>query len=277
MDKLGKVTVKLFLVILTVFFISQGMEINVTAEEMPIMTVDVVIFAGQSNMSGMGGNAKLAPAVPNGHGYEFRPMSDMSGLHQLVEPFGALETGWLSEPASRKNGTLVSSFVNNYYARCGVPVVAVSASRGGTDAGYFASAPVKAELLAKLTNTKIYLEANHIKVRRAFAVWLQGESDAIEKTDPVKYKESLFSAFQPLFAVGLDQVYIITPGHSRGNTIDYSSIINAQKELCTSSNLFTLASTTLTTLPDTYLTDEVHYNQAALNIVGSEAAAIAAR
>lgn len=286
-----KITARILFLLASAFLLSVGfgkvtfaslaeaLKANMEAlnTEAPVMTVDIVIFAGQSNMSGTGGNAALAPAVPNGQGYEFRPMSDMSGLHQIVEPFGAKEGGWLSEPAVRKKGSLVSSFANTYYAKCGVPIVAVPASRGDTTAGYFASAPVKAELYARLINTKTYLESNHIKVRRAFAVWLQGESDAMKGTSAADYKESVSSAFQPLFAAGLDQVYVITPGHARGNIFDYSSIINAQKELCTSSDLFTLASTTLTTLPDAYLSDEVHYNQTALNMIGAEAASVAAR
>lgn len=297
-NNLSKITAKLVCIALTVLIFSQAAICEVSAEttaaatpaasaaaatqtppntEAPVMTVDIVIFAGQSNMSGTGGNAALAPAVPNGQGYEFRPMSDMSGLHQIVEPFGVMESGWLADPAARKKGSLVSSFVTNYYARCGVPVVAVPASRGDTTAGYFASPSVKSELYARLVNTKTYLEANHIKVRRMFAVWLQGESDAIKGTSSASYKESLSSAFQPLFAASLDQVYIITPGRARGNLFDYSSIINAQKELCASSDLFTLASTTLTTLPDSYFSDEVHYNQTALNMVGAEAAAVSAR
>ena len=41
--------------------------INTSAAASPV-TVDLIIFAGQSNMSGNGGNASLAPVVPAGAG-----------------------------------------------------------------------------------------------------------------------------------------------------------------------------------------------------------------
>lgn len=52
--------------------------------------VDVILFAGQSNMSGLG-DAALAPEVPEGVGYEFRAVTDPSRLYPLEEPFGENE------------------------------------------------------------------------------------------------------------------------------------------------------------------------------------------
>ena len=48
-------------------------------------TVDLIIFMGQSNMAGRGVAAE-APVVPEGHGYEFRAISDPTRLYPLAEP-----------------------------------------------------------------------------------------------------------------------------------------------------------------------------------------------
>lgn len=53
--------------------------------------VDVILFAGQSNMSGVG-DASLAPAVPEGVGYEFRAITDPTRLYPLAEPLEKMRT-----------------------------------------------------------------------------------------------------------------------------------------------------------------------------------------
>ena len=106
--------------------------------------VDLIMFMGQSNMSGTGGNAKYAPEVPEGHGYEFRAISDPTRLYPIEEPFGLYENtpGAIEDMPIAKNGSLVSAFANKYYELTGVPVVAVSASSGGRDTDYWMSKKV---------------------------------------------------------------------------------------------------------------------------------------
>ncbi len=259
---------------------------NIFAEEIPAeqagyaepapeepVTADLVIFAGQSNMAGCGGSAALAPYIPEGAGAEYRPLSEPGDLHEITEPFGARESGG----AASGTGTLVSSFISTYYARTGVPIVAVSAARGATDSAFWASSKVRSELLNKFVLTKSYMQSNNIILRRAFVVWLQGESDAIEGVSPEKYQANLLAAFNPLFVNGLERVYVITPGKSKGNIVSYDSIIQAQVALCLSDARFTLASNALQTMPESALKDELHYGQLALNTVGAEAANAAAR
>ena len=106
-----------------------------TVVETPKVTVDLIVFAGQSNMSGNGGNAALAPVVPAGAGYEYRPATAPNTLFPLVEPFGRYERGYISDAAEYQKGTLVSAFVSTYYSKTGVPVVAVPATHGGDQGG----------------------------------------------------------------------------------------------------------------------------------------------
>jgi hypothetical protein len=249
-----------------------------TKAQTPV-TVDLIIFAGQSNMSGNGGNAALAPVVPLGHGYEYRPATAPNALFPLVEPFGRNERGYISDVPEYQNGTLVSAFVSTYYSKTGVPVVAVPATHGGTDSGYWANEATKADLLSRFIKAKTYLEKNNFKIRHKYVVFLQGESDAVKGAgekgfNDFDYKNNLTSAFQPLFANGLEQVFIITPGYALNGIYSYNDVVAAQLDLCTSSDLFSIGSTLLHKLPpDAYLADAVHYNQNGLNMVGSNAGA----
>ena len=245
-----------------------------TAAAPKAVTVDLIIFAGQSNMSGNGGNAALAPVVPVGQGYEYRPASSPNALYPLVEPFGRNERGYISDLPQYQNGSLVSSFVTTYFSKTGVPVVAVPATRGGTESGYWANEKTKADLLSRFIKAKSYLEKNNFTVRHKYLVFLQGESDAVKGIKAADYKNDLTSAFQPLFANGLEQVFLITPGYALDGLYSYNDVVDAQIDLCTSSDLFTIGSTLLHKLPpEGYLADAVHYNQKGLNAVGSNAGA----
>lgn len=240
------------------------------------IVVDLVIFAGQSNMSGAGGNAKSAPFVANGAGYEFRAISDPTGLYPVTEPFGAKENAYIGDGIAGKHGSLVSSFINTYYKSTGVPVVAISASQGATDTNFWSSKGARNDLNGRFIKAKTFLAANNITVRKQYLVWLQGESDAVSGITPAQYVKNLNAAFSPLFTSGLNQVFIITPGYTKGGIYFYDGIINAQKSLCASNGFYSLGSATLRELPETYLSDQVHYNQTALNMVGAEAARAAA-
>lgn len=273
---------KIIRTVLISVFVSLLMCVNVSAapqsvEADGIMTVDLIFFAGQSNMSGTGGNASEAPAVPHGHGYEYRNGMDPAGMYEVVEPFGVRENGYLSDPDGIRFGTLVSAFMNKYYAATGVPVLGVSIARGGSAlATYWTSQPVKAELVSKYDGAVAWCKANHVKIRKQYVVWLQGESDAMNGLDGDTYGTLLEQEFTPLFAKGLQQVFVITPGNLVGRPGLYDSIIQGQKSLCAKNMKFTLASERLHNLPDVYLADGIHYNQKALNMVGEEAATVAA-
>ncbi len=252
---------------------ADGVAASGTSQTTPA-TVDLIIFAGQSNMSGNGGNAAQAPAVAPGQGYEYRPSSAPNALFSVVEPFGRYENGYISDVPSYQNGTLVSSFINAYYQKTGVPVVGVAATRGGTDSSYWVNGATKADLVSRFVKARSYLEKNNFNVRRKFVVFLQGESDSVKGVSALEYKNNLISTFQPLFANGLDQIFIITPGYARNGIYSYDDVVSAQIDLCNTSNLFTIGSTLLhSPSMNVYLNDEVHYNQAGLNMVGADAGA----
>lgn len=79
---------------------------------------------------------ETAPALTPGAGYEYRAVSDPGRLYPASEPFGVHENNpdGICEPGM-KTGSMVTAFINAYYARTKIPVIGVSASKGGSDIG----------------------------------------------------------------------------------------------------------------------------------------------
>lgn len=243
------------------------------AETVP-PSVDLIMFMGQSNMSGCGGDASIAPFVLEEAGQEFRAISDPTKLYPIKEPFGINENninGIIEKPGGKK-GSLVSAFVNEYYAETGVPVVAVSASLGETDLDKWLSESMSVDALTRYIAAKNWLSDNGYNVNHRYIVWLQGESDALKKTSKDAYKTKMDDFIRPFFMEGMDKVFIITPGRTIDATEIYSQIISAQQEMCMDSGYYALATSVLSGVSCEYMTDIYHYNQHVLNLVGIEAA-----
>ena len=240
--------------------------------------VDLIMFMGQSNMSGTGGNPDYAPTVKEGHGYEFRAISDPTRLYPVTEPFGINENNpaAIKDAVIGKRGSLVSSFVNKYYEETGVPVVAVSASSGGTDTAFWMSAPVMADFSERQKRAQVWLESNDYYIRKQYVVWLQGESDALDGTTSEAYNQNMDNIIRPLFIGGVQKVFIITPGRTLTDVDYFDDVISAQLNMCKTSGYYALATTVLDMVSTEYMIDEWHYNQTVLNVVGREAAESAA-
>ena len=244
----------------------------------PSKDVDLIFFMGQSNMSGAAGDASAAPYVSPDAGMEFRAVSDPTTLYPITEPFGINEnnpTGLHEYPGAKK-GSLVSAFVNEYYKETGRRVIAVSVSMGATDMNTWTSQGVMDDVKNRYDTSVSYLKDNGYKIWHIYAVWLHGESDAISGTDPEVYRTQLDNVMRPLFIGGLQKVFIITPGR----TIDYRDIflkiINMEKQICYESGYYAIGTTVLTKVSTEYMSDQYHYNQHVLNMVGIEAAKSAA-
>ena len=236
--------------------------------------VDLIFFMGQSNMSGAAGDASLAPEVSADAGEEFRAVSDPTTLYPIKEPFGINENNPLGlyEYPGAKKGSLVSAFVNEYHDLTGRKVIAVSASMGATDMDKWMTQGVVDDIKQRYDSALLYLNNNGYNIGHIYVLWLHGESDAIKGTDPEVYRTDLDNIMRPLFINGLQKVFIITPGR----TIDYRDIfldiINVQKQICEESGYYALATTVLTKVSTEYMSDQYHYNQHVLNMVGIESA-----
>lgn len=243
-------------------------------EDQPVKDVDLIFFMGQSNMSGAGGDATLAPHVSEDAGEEFRAVSDPTRLYPIEEPFGINEndpTGLIEFPGAKK-GSMVSAFINEYHKDCGRKVIAVSVSMGATDMVKWESEGVREDIKRRFDNATSYLKNNGYNVGHIYVLWLHGESDGILGTDPEVYKTGLDNIMRPLFIGGLQKVFIITPGR----TIDYKDIfapiIDIQKKVSEESAYYAIATTVLAKVSAEYMKDQYHYNQHVLNLVGIEAA-----
>ncbi len=246
-------------------------------QKMERQEVDVILFAGQSNISGLG-DASKAPEVPEGVGYEFRAVTDPTRLYHLEEPFGENENreGMCDDsPFLERTGSLASAFVNAYYAQTGTPVVAVAASRGSSkmstwlrEDGLFIDAGQRLDACLQYLN-----ENPDYKIRHIYMVWLQGESDISSHRDDEDYAAQLQELFDNFHILGVEKCFLIRVGMDTDrNPEDMEYILEAQTELCRTGEDFVLVSVQAVTLPERgMLQDAVHYTQEGYNLVGEEA------
>ncbi len=236
--------------------------------------VDVMFFMGQSNMCGCGGDASLAPKVSEEAGMEFRAYSDPTRLYPIEEPFGVNENNpeGIGDVPGVKNGSLVSSFVNKYHELTNRQVIAVSIAKGESTVGMWLSNAMKDDLKDRYDKTLSYLKDNGYEAEHIYVIWLQGESDGLEKKSADTYRTQLNDLMRPLFESGLEKVFIITPGRMIDFNEIFVDIIKAQEELSTESEYYALATTVLTGVSPEYMKDQYHYNQHVLNMTGQLAA-----
>ena len=236
--------------------------------------VDLIMFMGQYNMSGEGGDASLAPKVSEEAGMEFRPISDPTRLYRIEEPFGANENNpsGLNEFPGVKKGSLVSSFVNEYHDLTGRRVIAVSASMSNADMDIWTSEGVMTDVRQRLENSVSYLENNGYKIGHIYGLWLHGEADGLKGSTADSYKNSLEKIMTPMFKAGLEKLFVITPGRTIDYTDIYHTIVESEIDLCKKNNHYAIATTVLSKVSTEYMVDQYHYNQHVLNYVGQEAA-----
>ena len=244
----------------------------VTHDGKPV--IDLIFFMGQSNMSGAGGDKELAPPVTEGHGYEFRAISDPTRLYNIEEPFGKNESfiGGICDIPGAKKGSIVSCFANEYYALTGVPIVGVSASQGATTTEIWQSAGFQIDMQQRYDITVNWLNDNGFYIRNRYVVWFQGESDAANHVQPEIYNTNMDNIIRPLFIKGLNKVFIITPGRTLSIKNYFDDIINQQLDMCRESGYYALGTNILSDVSAEYMVDEWHYNQLVLNIIGIETA-----
>ena len=244
----------------------------VTHDGKPV--IDLIFFMGQSNMSGAGGDKELAPPVTEGHGYEFRAISDPTRLYNIEEPFGKNESfiGGICDIPGAKKGSIVSCFANEYYALTGVPIVGVSASQGATTTEIWQSAGFQIDMQQRYDITVNWLNDNGYYIRNRYVVWFQGESDAANHVQPEIYNTNMDNIIRPLFIKGLNKGFIITPGRTLSIKNYFDDIINQQLDMCRESGYYALGTNILSDVSAEYMVDEWHYNQLVLNIIGIETA-----
>ena len=251
------------------------------SEEAASTTVDLVIFAGQSNMAG-NGDAERAPEVPEGHGYEFRAVTDPTTLYPVEDPFGIEENRedgiydiWSDSGTRRKLGDLVPAFMNAYYDNTGVPVVGVSASEGATTIEQWMPETVRYDdLVSRCQAAKDYLNENAAyTLRHVYLIWCQGESDGDANISEDAYYSDMKELMDTLCGDGVvEQCLVIRIGNFGADPKKYDKVMAAQTRLCREDSAVVLISTRFAEMADTGLMRDVyHYTQEGYNLTGAEA------
>ena len=241
--------------------------------------VDLVLFAGQSNMAGKG-VSKEAPKVYKG--YEFRAISDPTRLYDISEPFGLYENKqngindtWENMKVLRKEGKagMVSAFANEYYSYTGKAIVGVSCSEGATVIdGWLPGNGRYEDLVSRANSAKIFMaEKEGYTIEHTYLVWCQGESDGDAGTTEEEYEAKLNDLFSTLIDNDIvDHCFVIAIGQNGKKNGLYDDIRNAQLNLCNISDNCSLASDEFYNLKD-HMIDEYHFDQYSYNLVGKEA------
>ncbi len=234
--------------------------------------VDLVMFMGQSNMAGRG-VASESVVVAEGHGYEFRAISDPTKLYPVVEPFGINENNSNSGVVDdRRTGSLVSAFIEEYYTYRKTPIVGVSCSKGGTATSFWL--PGKKPLndaIARHDSAKVWLEENGYIIEHDYMVWLQGEHDGYYGVSAEQYAENLESIIEDMVnKTGIEFCAIIRIGHTKHNPSVTPEIIKSQTNLCKTYDKAVMVSTMLAGCTNE-MKDIWHFTQPVYNRVGADA------
>lgn len=226
--------------------------------------VDLVMFMGQSNMAGRG-TASEATVCAEGHGYEFRAVSDPTKLYNIEEPFGAAENN-SAVTDTRKTGSLVSAFCETYYNQTERPIVAVSCAQGATASEFWKpDGAALNEAISRYNSAVAYLENNNYVIENRIMVWYQGCGDGENGVSADTYTANTKAIFDEMMDNGIEICGMIQIG-------PYSYIRNAQSAICDESS--TDGIIMLSTLPNSLekQADGLHLTQASYNTVGEDAA-----
>ena len=260
--------------------------LSVSAEENKQM-VDVLLFCGQSNMAGRGETSEAwpegAPEILEGAGWEYRAMSkEENKLFKIEEPFGVNENkrSGISEPGA-KTGSMVTAFVNAYYQNTGVPVIAISASKGGSSITQWQpKGNFLRDVFKRLSDCLTYLsEKTDFQVRHVYMVWCQGETDADEKMPLDEYREKLDAMLTAVLETKVEKLLMVRIGQANipEDAHRYDGMIQLQTELAQQDERVVMLSCLLASLRDQgCMKDAFHYYQAGYNLVGTDAGAHAA-
>lgn len=246
--------------------------------------VDLVVFAGQSNMSGRGTVAE-AILCNSLAGYEYKAVSRPGELLPVREPFGLGEDregaiwDYDSEGCSKRAGSMVSAVIDTYYSLSGRRIVGVSASVGGSDTVQWKELYL-ADAIDRLEKAKGFLLESHYGIDKIFIVWCQGESDGDAGRTVEEYTANTREIIGVFQAHGVERCFLVQTGHY--NYVEYPGTVNgltgrewdqrygtirmAQEALCRQDHGFVLAASLAPYIHE--MKDQYHYNQKAYNLAG---------
>ena len=248
-------------------------------------TVDLFLFMGQSNMAGRGivtaEHNVPAPALVEGAGYEYRAVSSPGRLYPISEPFGRHENrkGGIDD-GELKTGSMVTAFVNAYYEGTGIPVVGVSASKGGSRIDQWQpGGEYLKDAIARLNAASEFLAAGQYRIRHRYMLWCQGESDGDIAKPGEQYRREFERMLDEMLQAGIEKCFLVRIGRYNGiGDTDYSEIMMTQDSIAQANADVVMVSRLFAQMRRRGLMkDDFHYFQEAYNLVGQEAGENAAR
>ena len=236
-------------------------------------TVDVILFMGQSNMAGRG-EVENAPSLIDGAGYEYRAISAPNTLSPMVEPFGATESNPSGiDEGSAKTGSMVVAFTNAYYTHNGhVPVIGVSASKGGTKISEWQpNGAYLTDAINRLDSCVAYLNNNSYTIRHKYVLFCLGETDGDDGTTADTFKTLFDTMLDELLDNGIEKAFLVRIGNKNyQQSTAYDVIMNCQTEIAQTEKDVVMASTDFAGMRARNLMKDMwHYYQEGYNEVGT--------
>lgn len=237
---------------------------------------DLFMFMGQSNMAGRGITnttwSEDAPTVKANAGYEFRAISDATRLYDITKTMGVGEnvTGAIDD-GTKKTGSMIPSFVNAYYEHTNTPIIAISASEGGTTIDKWQPNTARLNDAINRLNTAVtWLTSNGFNIRHKYMAWCQGESDGDEGISVADYKTGFNAMFDAMKTAGIEKCFLFRIGEYNGTgSNDYTNVIQAQTEICQNDDDVVMVTANQASYKARGLMkDQFHYYQKAYNEMG---------
>ena len=248
----------------------------------------LILFAGQSNMGGRGCQCEKWPELPpkltEGAAYEYKAVTAPDRLSVLEEPFGVLENrvDGINDVSSKgvpmKSGSLATAFCNAFFEKTQIPIVGVSAAKGGStlkswipgaDAGYFE------DMTDRFLSAEKFLTEHDYRVKDRLILWTQGESDGDKGTDGKDYIEMFERMWTALKEkTGITRMFLIKTGECNieGSYDRYQKIQEAQEEICRRNSDVIMCSRAFQGMRERGLMrDAFHYYQQGYNLCGEDA------
>ncbi len=230
-----------------------------------VKAVNLLIFAGQSNMQGQSECLSENACVAGAEEYKFLtnelvPLCNPIGeniKYDMTEGY-AVEpdkiSRWLSDhvlgAACFGNTNLVPSFCRAYIEATGDDVVAVHAAKGSTKIAEWKKGTDGHTALVKKAQAAIE-KTGKANINKIYFVWLQGESDALASTSQKEYKSALINLKNDLKEeLEISKFGIIKVGRFAADARD-DEILEAQEQACIEDDDFVML---------TRLSDEIFGN-----------------
>ena len=179
-------------------------------------------------------------------------------------------------PRARHENRFIGHFLCQcVYSLTGVPVLGVSASKGGSViAQWQPGGAYLNDTIRRMHAAFDFCAAHGIVLRHRFLLWCQGESDGDHHTAPDVYAEQFCRMYETLRRENIEHCFLIGIGEYNGPAADisYDAIRNAQYALANHRSDLTVVSRSFETMKVRGLMkDAFHYYQAGYNETGRTA------